>query len=789
MKKNFSLYPVYFIAKNNLKKQKGDMFILFLLTLVSGFLMFSSLSILFGADKVQLTAKEAMNGADVQIFTSAELKEIIGEAAAEDERIVAYETAKAYVVSADFRKDGEEEWTNYGLYIGSFEEQGMIGKVSDDADLLGEKDIVLPYYLHDQFPEGDCLELKIGAHVYEFRVAGYVQDPVFNTPLNITVYRFYLSDAACERLLVENEDVVDRWLEYKVQVAAGTGSQDVEIDLYREIVGQTAGTPLAGQSITSVNWDMMKPAGMIMTNLSLSAILIFAVMIILVAAIIVSFSIRNFMERNMKNTGILEAVGYTTGQLRSAVFWQVESVALSGALVGIGLGILGSNAIGNMESRLLGLAWNQPLNVYAMLVTLLAVFGMVGLVVLRTARTYKQISVLDALRGGIHAHNFRKNYFPVEKTKLPLPILMSFKELLGAKGKNILLSGIVAVLAITTCVGFGMYESFGKNGDILLDLAGIDVGTAGFSLDASDVEAIRKLDEVETLIARRGYGVDLRSGERTVSISCDAYDQPRLLRHDVLLEGRFPKYDNEIVLTTTIAKELNVAVGDVIYAEIAGEQYDFIVCGIDQKINNGGRKCMLTLEGAERMYGKSQWMYCYVYAKEGVTFEELERKIMELAPDSTVENGQQQIEQTIGSVSLAMKMICIVLVAVTTAVVVLVETLLIRSKIIRQWHNLGISKALGFTTGQLMWQTALSNLPAVILGALIGTLFGNWVSKRAMVLALSSFGIKKVEVVGNVGWLVVTFAGIVLVALVTALLFSGSIRKAEPVKMLAGSEE
>ena len=88
-----------------------------------------------------------------------------------------------------------------------------------------------------------------------------------------------------------------------------------------------------------------------------------------------------------------------------------------------------------------------------------------------------------------------------------------------------------------------------------------------------------------------------------------------------------------------------------------------------------------------------------------------------------------------------------------------------------------------------MWQTAWSNLPAVILGALIGSMLGNPANKHAMVLALSSFGIKKVEVVGNVVWLVVTFVGIVLVALVTALLFSGSIRKVEPVKMLADSEE
>ena len=134
-------------------------------------------------------------------------------------------------------------------------------------------------------------------------------------------------------------------------------------------------------------------------------------------------------------------------------------------------------------------------------------------------------------------------------------------------------------------------------------------------------------------------------------------------------------------------------------------------------------------------------------------------------------------------------MICIVLVVVTAAVVVLVETLLIRSRIIRQWHNYGISKALGFTTGQLMWQTACSNLPTVIFGALIGVLFSIPAGERIMVWALGSFGIRKVEVVTGAGWLFVTFAGIVLVAFAAALLLSGAIRRAEPVKMLADAEE
>ena len=69
----------------------------------------------------------------------------------------------------------------------------------------------------------------------------------------------------------------------------------------------------------AVNWHMMRGGSMFIPQIVTSIILAFAVLILIIALVIISFSIKNFIQRNMKNTGILEASGYTVRELRGAL--------------------------------------------------------------------------------------------------------------------------------------------------------------------------------------------------------------------------------------------------------------------------------------------------------------------------------------------------------------------------------------------------------------------------------------------------------------------------------------
>lgn len=55
---------LFFIAKNNMKKQKGDMITFFIMTFLASFMIFTCLNLLIGTFKVLDTNQEKINGTD-----------------------------------------------------------------------------------------------------------------------------------------------------------------------------------------------------------------------------------------------------------------------------------------------------------------------------------------------------------------------------------------------------------------------------------------------------------------------------------------------------------------------------------------------------------------------------------------------------------------------------------------------------------------------------------------------------------------------------------------------------
>lgn len=97
-----------------------------------------------------------------------------------------------------------------------------------------------------------------------------------------------------------------------------------------------------------------------------------------------------------------------------------------------------------------------------------------------------------------------------------------------------------------------------------------------------------------------------------ITLVCDFWKEPEELENEIMLEGRLPKYDNEIVITTSVSERLQAEVGDVVYVEGRGEAKDYIVSGIEQKLNNMGIRAMMNFEGAERLNGQSHVYSLYV---------------------------------------------------------------------------------------------------------------------------------------------------------------------------------
>ena len=149
-----------------------------------------------------------------------------------------------------------------------------------------------------------------------------------------------------------------------------------------------------------------------------------------------------------------------------------------------------------------------------------------------------------------------------------------------------------------------------------------------------------------------------------------------------------------------------------------------------------------------------------------------------------VTDFKQAAEGTIGVVKSGVKAVAVLIALLTAIIVAFVESLIIKTQITRSWRDLGVSKALGYTSKQLIVQTMLSNMPSVLIGCVLGIIVAAGSSEKVMTILFSVFGFKKSIFYVNFSSYILATLLILGIALLTAGLIGKRIKTLEPVKMI-----
>ena len=796
------MYKLFFIARNNIKKQKGDMITFLLFTFLASYLIFQCLSALLGMPKVLEDRFEKVNGAHVETLAgnSPEETEAWTKAYTENQYIVDFETVPFVNMYGQYRNAKDDDFEEYSFYAEPYTTSHRIMNLGINSEGLKENDILIPFFLKSRFSVGDTMELKFGDHVYSLNVAGYAEDPYFSSSINITTYYCYLSQSMLDRITTDSPaqagwGTVYRGVVDRKALEDGLETMTVEKEIcerYLELIAPTAEENPQNNyaNYVSINWHMMRGGAKFLPQVVMGIVLMFGALTLVIAFIIITHGVRNFIVRNMKNTGVLEAAGYTASMLRLALVLQIVLVALIGSILGVGVGILTSDMFGDLVSAVLGLAWNQPVHRILAAATVAGMVLVTFLIAMLIGRIYKKITVLDALRGGINTHNYKKNHFPLDKSGLPLPVTMSLKNTFGSVRNSILLLVIAALLTIAMTAGFGMYESFGAKPESLLEIMGMEGGKVYISNgDISFAEEYRKIDGVTNVLLQKGFEPTVIHGDKEKSAYTYVVDDVNHRMYLKVLDGRVPMHDNEIMLTQALAEDLDASIGDVVTVKNGSKSVDYIVTGFDQRMERMGRTMNLTVEGGEKLLNEISRMDILIYANDDVSFETLEAKVKEIAAahgdkEYVIVNSEKNMTSTMGTVSKALQMVCIIIAAVTLFIVIFTEALLIRAKITREWRSMGINKALGATSGQLILEIMLSNVPALLAGSLLGVLVSDFAGQGLCKGIFSLFGLKKIDFFTPIHWKILTVVSIVVVAAITSAVIGLRVRKMKPVEMI-----
>lgn len=785
---------LWLIAKSNIKKKKWNAFILFFLVLLASMLLYTGITVLRNMNSFLDENYENQNGAHYVAITNAGYDEKMDSLLKETKGYKEHESEDVLISpsSGELTKEGSNDNPDTMVFI--FQKMDQKRSISDftiqdKAEKCKKNSIVVPMYLKvaKNYKTGDkiCVQWSGKEHVFE--IYGFVEDVMFSTPSNISCYRCYLTDEMYQEMQ-ETENALVKCRLYNTMLEDVNDSKEYETALKKKVAAESeSGLTM----MTDVNYMTMRAGTGMMMNILMSILAVFSVLIVLIAIVVMRFSVVSNMEENMPNIGILEALGYTGGQLARATVLECMIITSLGIICGLLTAGISSELIAGIVSGSIGMHWKPKTDVVALVISVAVIILLVLAAVLMTSRRYKKITTLDALRDGIATHSFKRNHLPLHKSVFKLNTSLGFKTMLHNKKQNLSMIIIVTLLSYASVLMLMLYYNFVFDSQALINLVGIEKPGIQIRLNEEQMEQVEEellSDEQVDKVAKIGYlSITLQNKDKETTVSADIWDDTDKMEMDTLLEGRYPKKDNEICMTNVVAGAIDAKLGNSICLKYGEEERNFVIVGITQQISAMGQRMTITEGAAKTLFADYAPVEMNVYLKDDADTKQMADKYADRYADEKdiqVSNFDEVYQSVLGTFTGAIAALCVVMVAITIAVVGLTVFLLVRMKMIRERKTLGVYKAIGYTTPQLMKQVVISFVPVVGIGVILGGLLAAVSTNAAFALALGTCGIENCHMKISAVLIIVTALILTFLAFLVVSAASLRIRRIEPYKMI-----
>ena len=590
-----------------------------------------------------------------------------------------------------------------------------VPQLREGAEPLGDGGIYLPYFFHltAGYSVGDTFSFYREGTTVDFTVRGFTDDLVFGSG----TYRFYVDDVTFAGLA----DQLSGYTGVYTKIRLGDPRQTTAV--LTLLTDAFYDQQVTDPAIFTDSWTYadLKAASTFMGGILAAILLVAAAIVGLVALVVVRFRVAASIEESMTNIGILKTMGYTSGQ----VAWSL--VGQFGLVVGVGavVGVVGSHALLPLVASLLeqesARPWTPGLAPIPSLVTVVAVTAATLLVAGVASIRIRRLTPLTALRSGLTVHSFKRNHLPLATTRGRLPWLLAAKSAFAAKGQ--LVAVTVAVVAVTfmSVVGVALYENVGVRSEHFAAVAFGEVPDVQVFDEDPDAAATALADLSERDDVRSAFFFStLPARVDGTHVTAAVTDDFARTEGTLLYRGRYPVYDNEVAIAWSTADALGKKVGDTVRIDDGGQDAEFLVTGL---MNFGATA--LTTDGVLRIDTQYQHHSVYVYLDDPKRAQDLVDQIGSWGVPGLLATDVRTLTASQAAVyGNIMALVSLVVLGITVAVVVLVLFLVLSMAILRGRRGLGIQRAVGFTTRQLVGQVVMTYLPVVAVGAAVGAAVG-----------------------------------------------------------------
>ena len=605
---------------------------------------------------------------------------------------------------------------------------------------LKKGEIYLSYGTKDKLKcnVGDRISCKTLSGEHDFTIKGFVEEPMLGA-----------SNIGWKVQFISDEDFDEYYAAGKLKnddEHSGTGclvgvykSADSDMTSSEFAHALSVENNLIASAWGSITEDESRHYTNIYSDIIMGIMLAFILILVVVVLIVAGHSISASIEMDQTNLGILKAQGFTTARIRLIFMIQYMLAETIGALLGIIPAVPLIKVMTSLFDPISGYILDTRLALGETLLYLLGVFVLSILFILFITRKIGQISPIRAISGGR-----REIYFD---SRLTAPISggalsasLALRQFTSAKRRYIASIVIAAILVffmlMVNAIGDTIYS---KNAVEMMGGEWHDLWiSAQRNLTAEEIDDVTDTLKEYTEIKHKYFSRGTYLTVNDEKIYCLITPFPEEL---AVYEGRYPKYDNEVLITEIVAERLDVKIGDKVVIGKNDKREEFIVCGFFNSMNDTGVVVSVNNEGGERL--GMPWFYSWggFNLEDTSKLKEMQTALRnKLSPDIKVnisDEGDSEMELYDNAV-LAMKIVIYSFSLIFT----LVAVSMVSSKAFSQEKtDIGIFKSQGFTSGKLRLQFAVRFLIVSVIGAVIGTVTGLFFINRLLSVLLKDIGI------------------------------------------------
>ncbi len=756
----------------NLKKEKSSFISFGIIILMTALILNCAAVLLRQVDseydkKFESLCTAKLNTVVPRIADSGELEKELNEI----ENVEKTECHKAVMTEATVKDFNGADFTMNTVFYNMNDERTLNHFVlirESEKDV--ENPIYIPLYISNfgGFALNDKIVYMIDGKSHSFTVAGVIEEMQYGN-YGSGLLCAYLSDTEFAKI---EETYSDRAVsEYSMSLKKDASIHKVEDNLRKTLENKGV------MALSVLDSESVKGARTMVTDLLVMILAVFSLIILAVSVFLSNFKVKNTIESEIANMSVLKALGYTSAQIVASITLPYGIVSLLFAILGAGLSYALLPVLCSVLTVQSGFSFGVCFDLLSFICVICILFGVVTFFTFISAQIIKKTQPIDGLRGNTESKHAKRNYFPMEETKGSTSFLLILKQMITSKKQNGLLFLVSFVLTLLIAFSATLFYNVVVEPENFMSALSDEVADVIVYPKRGCVSELEEKLEKDHRVndSLKYMTATVKIEDKVVSaFACEDFSK---VRNDVCYMGENPKDKDEIALGSAFEGEFKI--GDTVRVTVDDIEKNFRVTGFVQSVNLQGELCELSIEGCNSLLEETKTPSLYVYLETPEDAEKIAEEYKSECVD-LVKNtvNAYKIQKEAQDMYMGITVVLVVAIfAVTILIVLFILYIVIKSLLVKRRQELGIYKAMGYTSSQLILQTTGSFIPVSMVAIVLSSFGAIFYMPAIYQVVFEALGVMKNNFEISFGFLMLFAAAQILVNIMISIILCMPIRK------------